>query len=99
MDYMSQQMGNNNMYMNRNNNFSSYMPITGSNEYFHGNFGYSNNEVEDSYSDQNSSKKSSNGDNCTKKGDESYVVEMFGKRGWICDSCNNFNYESKNIII
>ena len=26
---------------------------------------------------------------------EEYFVEMFGKRGWICDSCNNFNYESK----
>jgi hypothetical protein len=27
--------------------------------------------------------------------DESYIVEMFGKRGWVCESCNNFNYESK----
>lgn len=27
--------------------------------------------------------------------DESYIVEMFGKRGWVCEGCNNFNYESK----
>jgi hypothetical protein len=25
---------------------------------------------------------------------EEYIVEMFGKRGWICEACNNFNYES-----
>jgi hypothetical protein len=83
-------MGNNNMYMGRTNNFSSnIMP----NEYFNGNYGYSN-EVDGNYSDPNSSKKSSNGECSTKKGDDSYIVEMFGKRGWICDSCNNFNYES-----
>jgi len=30
---------------------------------------------------------------------EEYIVEMFGKRGWICQACNNFNYESNNYII
>lgn len=29
---------------------------------------------------------------------EDYIVEMFGRRGWICEKCNNFNYESKGII-
>ena len=24
-----------------------------------------------------------------------YLVEMFGKKGWICKLCNNFNYESR----
>lgn len=24
-----------------------------------------------------------------------YLVEMFGRKGWICDECNNFNYESR----
>ena len=28
------------------------------------------------------------------EGDE-YAVEMFGRKGWICEMCNNFNYESK----
>lgn len=32
-----------------------------------------------------------------KKNDE-YLIEMFGRIGWICDQCNNFNYESKNTI-
>ena len=25
-----------------------------------------------------------------------YIVEMFGKRGWVCLFCNNFNYETRN---
>jgi hypothetical protein len=25
-----------------------------------------------------------------------YIVEMFGRRGWICSLCNNFNYETRN---
>ena len=30
-----------------------------------------------------------------KKIDDEYTVEMFGRRGWICQGCNNFNYESR----
>ena len=30
-----------------------------------------------------------------KKIDDEYIVEMFGRRGWICEGCNNFNYESR----
>ena len=25
-----------------------------------------------------------------------YLVEMFGRKGWICRLCNNFNYETRN---
>lgn len=25
-----------------------------------------------------------------------YIVEMFGRKGWICSICNNFNYETRN---
>jgi len=25
-----------------------------------------------------------------------YLVEMFGRKGWICKLCNNFNYETRN---
>ena len=27
--------------------------------------------------------------------DDDYLIEMFGKRGWICLLCNNFNYETR----
>ena len=30
--------------------------------------------------------------------EDDYIVEMFGRKGWICELCNNFNYES-NILI
>lgn len=30
--------------------------------------------------------------------EEDYIVEMFGRKGWICELCNNFNYESKILI-
>ena len=30
-----------------------------------------------------------------KKIDNEYTIEMFGRRGWICEGCNNFNYESR----
>ena len=30
-----------------------------------------------------------------KKIDDEYTIEMFGRRGWICEECNNFNYESR----
>ena len=26
---------------------------------------------------------------------DNYLVEMFGKRGWVCIFCNNFNYETR----
>ena len=24
-----------------------------------------------------------------------YTLEMFGRKGWICQNCNNFNYETR----
>ena len=30
------------------------------------------------------------------KEEEEYLTEMFGRRGWICEQCNNFNYETRN---
>ena len=30
-----------------------------------------------------------------KKVFDEYITEMFGRRGWICDLCNNFNYETR----
>ena len=31
----------------------------------------------------------------TKLNPEDYIFEKFGKRGWQCEKCNNFNFESK----
>ena len=28
--------------------------------------------------------------------EDDYVIEMFGRVGWICDQCNNFNYDTRN---
>jgi len=33
--------------------------------------------------------------NYTKKIIDDYTLEMFGRRGWICQYCNNFNYETR----
>ena len=35
---------------------------------------------------------------CQKKEtkEDDYVIEMFGRVGWICDQCNNFNYDTRN---
>lgn len=30
-----------------------------------------------------------------KKERDEYTIEMFGRRGWICEQCNNFNYDSR----
>ena len=27
---------------------------------------------------------------------DEYTLEMFGRKGWICEKCNNFNYETRN---
>ena len=31
-----------------------------------------------------------------KKEKNEYTIEMFGRRGWICEHCNNFNYDSRH---
>ena len=31
-----------------------------------------------------------------KKKNDGITIEMFGRRGWICEQCNNFNYESSS---
>ena len=30
-----------------------------------------------------------------KKYSSEYIIEMFGRLGWICELCNNFNYETR----
>ena len=43
----------------------------------------------DIHSDKNENNRKSNSDNTE------YLVEMFGRKGWICILCNNFNYETR----
>ncbi|MCQ2820384.1 MAG: hypothetical protein MJ252_24225 [archaeon] len=31
-----------------------------------------------------------------KEFEEEYITEMFGRKGWICGCCNNFNYYTRN---
>lgn len=31
-----------------------------------------------------------------KKKKDEFTIEMFGRRGWICEQCNNFNYDSRH---
>jgi hypothetical protein len=31
-----------------------------------------------------------------KKSKDEFTIEMFGRRGWICEQCNNFNYDSRS---
>ena len=33
--------------------------------------------------------------NKKKKLNDDYTIEIFGRRGWVCQNCNNFNYESR----
>ena len=58
---------------------------------------------------QNKKKKGDSGNNLPKQAqnnknqqnkkevkEDDYVIEMFGRVGWICDQCNNFNYDTRN---
>lgn len=38
-----------------------------------------------------------NGQIRTKYKEREYILEMFGKKGWICNYCENFNYKARNI--
>jgi hypothetical protein len=84
----------NSMYGTDYNNFNNmnYPPVNYDNE----NFCY------EGYADDNelyNQARAMNDQQSNQSNDDSYIVEMFGKRGWICDSCNNFNYESKFKLI
>ena len=36
--------------------------------------------------------------NKKKKASDEFTVEMFGRRGWICEQCNNFKTYSSDLI-
>ncbi len=51
-------------------------------------------EEEYTYTNENKLEKSIENKRKLKK--EDYIIEKFGKKGWICKLCNNFNYETRN---
>ena len=50
-------------------------------------------EEENNFVSLNQSKKVENVEQNYEK--DEYLIEMFGRRGWICVFCNNFNYETR----
>jgi hypothetical protein len=72
----------------------------------HPNDSLSNDKESDSTSAISEKKEEENKFNCSQKIRKEkkyknyekyeYIVEMFGKRGWVCLFCNNFNYETRN---
>ena len=50
-------------------------------------------EEENNFSTFNKIEKNKNKE---KMVEDEYLVEMFGRKGWICRLCNNFNYETRN---
>ena len=44
----------------------------------------------------NNMKKKKKSKKKKKKEKDEFTIEMFGRRGWICEQCNNFNYDSRH---
>ena len=58
------------------------------------NNGYNNNY---NYNiNKNNKNENSNEQNQKKIKESDYIIEMFGRVGWICEQCNNFNYDTRN---
>ena len=54
-------------------------------------------EEENNFENLNNSNKRKNSELYEQNlGKAEYLVEMFGRKGWICKLCNNFNYETRN---
>lgn len=52
--------------------------------------------LQQSMNQQNVMKPKKKGKKKKKKEKDEYTIEMFGRRGWICEQCNNFNYDSRH---
>lgn len=103
--------GDNNRFINNFNNrqqfnyqnFDMNNEEQMKNQFWQKNFGKKNNNINFNSSLNRSNNEHFSGNfnqnsNYTSKFDpEEYIVEMFGKRGWICEACNNFNYESNYV--
>ena len=57
---------------------------------------YSNAFSQNEFQNKNIAANNNNNKQRKKKVIDEYTIEMFGRRGWICDLCNNFNYDTPN---
>ena len=78
-------------YNNNNNNYNNNI---------HNNIYNNNNNIIDNNNISNNNNQSNNETEIKKKDlrelkEEEYIFEKFGKRGWQCSKCNNFNFESR----
>ena len=94
---------NNFVFENNSNNFDFNNSEQMKNQFWQKNFGKNNNtnkfqnsNIINRENNQNILSHPEFNEFGSKFDPEEYIVEMFGKRGWICDSCNNFNYESNS---
>ena len=78
---------NNNNYMNQINQLNYNQIQQQSNDILF--LDYQNKFNNNNELSQNEAKKNK------KKMIDEYTIEMFGRRGWICELCNNFNYETR----
>ena len=101
-DYMSMMMNNNNQQYNipsqppqKSQTESSVFPQTNSSKKNKkGKKKSFNSNTEEETPSQSSNKVLPESANVDKP--EEYLLEMFGRIGWICNQCNNFNYETRN---
>ena len=87
------QFPNSQLFLNNCNFLSSISQINLNFNHFHPQqsdfaYYYSQNKFNNNIG-ENESKKPK------KKIIDDYTIEMFGRRGWICELCNNFNYETR----
>lgn len=54
------------------------------------------NQVKPTNNGNSNNKKKKKKNKRNNNGKEDYIMELFGRRGWVCDQCQNFNYESRN---
>jgi hypothetical protein len=97
----------NSILLNNNNNSNDYftirkmseqnVPLWNSNYPLQYAFNYEASDSNNSNSNNNVVYKSKKKNKKKKKKNkDEFTIEMFGRRGWICEQCNNFNYDSRN---
>ena len=86
----------NNAEFNQNNNFNLYNLYNNNKNIYNAEFNQNNNF--NLYNLYNNNKNIFS-DIITQPNlnEEDYLIRMFGRFGWVCRICNNFNFESRNI--
>ena len=85
--YQGNNINQNNMTINFINNLNFLNPSP--NPIFNSMNMINNNNFITMFNNNNNNNNNNNHNN-------QYNIEMYGKKGWICLFCNNFNYESRN---